>query len=248
MNALSSAPLPLADDTASRLCGALQARIADPMDASAVLRLAMTEAFAGSIALVSSFGTESAVLLALAAEIDPTIPVIFLDTRKLFPETLEYRDELVRLLGLRDVRVVQPSESQVARHDADGRLWKENADRCCNLRKTLPLHSALEGFDAWITGRKRFQSSSRQSVGLFEAEASGRIKVNPLAFWSSEKIAEEFDARGLPHHPLEAYGFLSIGCTTCTAPVAPGEDRRAGRWRGQAKTECGIHLPSPALS
>lgn len=248
MNALSAPFPPPSDDSAGRLCAELQARIADPMDASAVLRLAMTEAFPGGIALVSSFGTESAVLLHLAAEIDPAIPVIFLDTRKLFPETLEYRDQLVQHLGLRDVRVIQPSTQQVARHDGDGRLWRENADRCCNLRKTLPLQDALVEFDAWITGRKRFQSATRQTVGLFEPEDSGRIKVNPLAFWSSEKIAAEFEARGLPHHPLEAYGFLSIGCTTCTAPVAPGEDRRAGRWRGQDKVECGIHLPDPALA
>lgn len=237
-----------AEEAALRLCARLQSRIDDPMDASAVLHLAITEAFAGSITLVSSFGTESALLLQMAADIDPSVPVTFLDTEKLFPETLEYRDQLVQRLGLRDVRIVKPVASQVARHDPEGGLWRENADRCCNLRKTLPLQTALEGFDAWITGRKRFQSATRRGVGLFEAEANGRIKVNPLAFWSSQQIADEFDARGLPHHPLEAYGFLSVGCTTCTAPVAPGEDRRAGRWRGQGKTECGIHLPGSVFA
>lgn len=245
----ASATLSLsAEDAARRLCASFTARIADPEDASAVLRLAMTEAFCGRLALVSSFGTESALLLQMAAEIDRAVPVIFLDTGKLFPETLEYRDRLVALLGLTDVRVVTPASAQIARHDADGRLWRDDADRCCGLRKTLPLQAALHGFDAWVTGRKRFQSATRAQVALFEPEASGRVKVNPLAHWSAEQIASEFEARDLPRHPLEAYGFLSVGCTTCTAPVAPGEDRRAGRWRGQTKTECGIHLPAGAAA
>jgi phosphoadenosine phosphosulfate reductase len=230
------------------LSAALEARIADPSDASAVLRLAMTDVFAGGIALVSSFGTESALLLAMAAEIDRAIPVIFLDTGKLFPETLEYRDALMAQLGLEDVRVIRPEASQLARHDPGASLWRENADRCCYLRKTLPLQTALDGFEAWITGRKRFQSAARQEVRLFEPDDAERIKVNPLAFWSAERIAAEFDARDLPRHPLEAFGFLSVGCTTCTVPVAAGQDRRAGRWAGQAKTECGIHMPAPAFA
>jgi phosphoadenosine phosphosulfate reductase len=230
------------------LSEALEARIADRMDASAVLRLAMTEVFPGAIALVSSFGTESALLLDMAAEIDRAIPILFLDTEKLFPETLAYRDALIDRLGLTDVRVIRPQPLQLARHDPDGRLWRENADRCCSLRKTLPLQTALAKFDAWITGRKRFQSSTRKAVALFETDDADRLKVNPLAYWSSAQIAEEFEARDLPRHPLEAYGFPSVGCTTCTAPVAPGEDRRAGRWPGQTKTECGIHLPMRAFA
>ncbi len=229
---------------ASALCG----RISDREDASAVLRLAMTEAFPGRVALVSSFGTESALLLALAAEIDRAIPVIMLDTGKLFPETLAYRDMLVDRLGLRDVRIAQPAASALARHDSEGGLWRRNADLCCRIRKTQPLRTVLGGFEAWITGRKRFQSATRHAVPLFEADEAGRIKVNPLAFWSSDRIAAAFAARDLPHHPLEAYGFLSIGCTTCTVPVAPGADRRSGRWQGQAKTECGIHRPEPVLA
>ncbi len=230
------------------LSEALEAGIADPMDASAVLRLAMTEVFPGAIALVSSFGTESALLLDMAAAIDRAIPVIFLDTEKLFPETLDYRDTLIDRLGLTDVRVIRPASLQLARHDPEGRLWRENADRCCSLRKTLPLQTALGEFDAWITGRKRFQSGARNAVALFETDQADRLKVNPLAYWSSVQIAREFEARDLPRHPLEAYGFLSVGCTTCTAPVAAGEDRRAGRWPGQTKTECGIHLPVPAFA
>jgi phosphoadenosine phosphosulfate reductase len=230
------------------LCGHLAARVADKGDASAVLRLALGDVFRGRVAVVSSFGTESALLLDLAAEVDRAVPVIFLDTGKLFPETLEYRDALIRRLGLTDVRVVRPEARRVAAEDSDGGLWRQHADQCCNLRKTLPLQAALGGFDAWITGRKRFQSSARRDVALFEADDSGRVKVNPLAFWSAERIAAEFERRALPRHPLEAFGFLSVGCTTCTAPVTEGGGRRDGRWPGQAKTECGIHLPAHAFA
>jgi phosphoadenosine phosphosulfate reductase len=248
MLSASASHLSPAEQTARALCADLTCRIADPADASAILDLALTEIFDGRIALVSSFGTESALLLQFAAEIDRTVPVIFLDTGKLFPETLDYRDQLVDRLGLTDVRVITPSATRIAREDAEGKLWRDNADQCCSLRKTRPLQTALEGFDAWITGRKRFQSLTRAAVGIFEADAAGRVKVNPLAHWTADQIAAEFEARDLPHHPLEAFGFLSVGCTTCTAPVADGEDRRAGRWRGQAKTECGIHLPEPAFA
>jgi phosphoadenosine phosphosulfate reductase len=245
----ASAPLPVPKTQPSpNLCDRLESRIADRSDASAVLRLALREVFPGQVALVSSFGTESALLLDLAAEIDRAVPVIFLDTGKLFPETLEYRDTLIDRLGLTDVRLVRPEPRSLAAGDPDGGLWREHADRCCSLRKTLPLRSSLQGFDAWITGRKRFQSTARRDVGLFEPDDAGRVKVNPLAFWSADRIAAEFERRQLPRHPLEAFGFLSVGCTTCTAPVAHGADRRAGRWPGQEKTECGIHLPAPAFA
>jgi phosphoadenosine phosphosulfate reductase len=217
----------------------------DETDVTAILSLAMTELFAGSIALVSSFGTESAVLLDLAAEIDQALPVIFLDTGKLFPETLTYRDALIDQLGLTDVRIITPASLQIAMHDANGTLWRQNPDRCCALRKTLPLQAALGGFSAWITGRKRFQAKGRDALPVFEREPSGRVKVNPLAHWTEQRIAEHFASRDLPRHPLEAYGFASIGCATCTLPVAPGADRRSGRWPGKAKTECGIHQALP---
>jgi phosphoadenosine phosphosulfate reductase len=247
MNFVSASPTtgrqPLSD-----LCDSLDSRMADKSDASAVLRLALRDAFRGRIALVSSFGTESALLLDLAAEIDRAVPVIFLDTGKLFPETLEYREMLVDRLGLTDVRVVRPESRALAAHDADGALWRQHADLCCTLRKTRPLQDALHGFDAWITGRKRFQTATRRDVGLFEGDAAGHVKVNPLAFWTADRIAAEFERRDLPRHPLEAYGFLSVGCTTCTVPVTEGSDRRAGRWPDQVKTECGIHMPIPAFA
>jgi phosphoadenosine phosphosulfate reductase len=239
-------PLPLITSAGPQeTVAALACLTVDRTDALAVLRLARS-VFGGGLALVSSFGTESAVLLALAADIDPALPVIFLETGKLFPETIEYKDKLVDRLGLTDVRVVRPAPLQIATHDPEGALWRQNADRCCTLRKTLPLQAALTGVSAWVTGRKRFQAASRGEVEVFEAESSGRVKVNPLAHWTAERIDTEFRKRDLPRHPLEAFGFLSVGCATCTLPVAQGEDRRAGRWRGQAKTECGIHLAAPA--
>ncbi|MBW4021520.1 MAG: phosphoadenylyl-sulfate reductase [Proteobacteria bacterium] len=246
-SALASRQAPAASE-AIDFCDDLASRIVRRDDATAVLRLAITDAFPDGIALVSSFGTESALLLALAAEVDPAVPVVMLDTGKLFPETLAYRDTLVERLGLRDVRVVRPAATQLDGRDPDGALWRDDPDACCALRKTRPLLTALDGFQAWITGRKRFQSATRREVGLFEEDAAGRIKVNPLAFWSEARIAEEFALRELPPHPLEAYGFPSVGCTPCTAPVAAGEHRRAGRWRGQIKTECGIHLSHPAFA
>jgi len=204
------------------------------------LMAAVLQAFPGRIALVSSFGTESAVLLAVAAEVDPTIPVIFVDTGKLFGETLRYRDQLVQRLGLTDVRTVGPPKGDMAAADGDGLLWQKAPDACCHLRKTLPLRAALDGFDAWITGRKRFQATTRAALPLFETQ-DGRVKVNPLAQWDRARIDEEFASRKLPRHPLEADGFLSIGCYTCTERVAPGADPRSGRWAGQNKIECGIH-------
>ncbi len=216
------------------------------LDGAALLRAVAHEVFPGRLAVVSSFGTESAVLLALVAEADPAIPVLFLDTGKMFGETLRYRDTLTAHLGLTDVRTIRPDPADLGA-DADGLLFQRDADACCHIRKTLPLERALGGFDAWITGRKRFQSSTRAALPLFEADA-GRIKLNPLATWDRARLDEEFARRALPRHPLEEDGFLSIGCYTCTERVAPGADPRSGRWAGQAKTECGIHvsrIPSP---
>jgi phosphoadenosine phosphosulfate reductase len=211
------------------------------LDGAALLHAMARDVFPERIALVSSFGTEAAVLLALAAEADPGFPVIFVNTGKLFGETLRYRDQLVKFLGLTDVRTIGPTAEDIMANDRDGMLFNTDPDACCNLRKTLPLNRALEGLDAWVTGRKRFQSSTRAALPLFE-EADGRIKVNPLAYWDRERIDWEFERRNLPRHPLEADGFLSIGCFTCTTRVAPGADPRSGRWAGTDKTECGIHL------
>ena len=212
-----------------------------------LLRPLLTEELKGRIALVSSFGAESAVLLHQVSRIDPATPVIFIDTGKLFGETRRYKRQLVGLLGLTDVRDITPDAAEEGVEDPQGLLWQSSTDACCALRKVRPLDRALGPFGAWITGRKRFQAGTRAALPPIEAEG-GRIKVNPLADWDREALTAYLDAHGLPRHPLEADGYPSIGCMPCTDRVAPGEDIRAGRWRGQAKTECGIHLgmPGPA--
>ncbi len=203
---------------------------------------AAAEGFSGRIAAVSSFGTESAVLLHMIAEVAPALPVIFLDTGMLFPETLAYRDELVARLGLTDVRSIAPDPAEKAARDPDDALWSENPDACCAVRKVMPLARALAPFAAWINGRKRYQAATRNSIPMAEADGA-RVKFNPLADFTRADIEAYMAAHGLPHHPLEKFGFASIGCMPCTSRVKPGEDPRSGRWRGQAKTECGIHMP-----
>jgi phosphoadenosine phosphosulfate reductase len=218
----------------------LNARYGD-LDAKAAIALGIDELFHGRIALVSSFGAESAVLLHLLSEVDRTAPVIFLDTGRLFPETLEYRTALTEQLGLTDVRTVTPDPARLALKDPHRALWMTNPDLCCAIRKTEPLQRALLGFDAWFTGRKRFQNAVRAELKLFEPDGR-RIKVNPLANWTSADLKAYSRAHDLPEHPLVSRGYPSIGCVPCTTKVQPGEDERAGRWRGLDKTECGIHV------
>ncbi|MCU9839121.1 phosphoadenylyl-sulfate reductase [Ruegeria sp. WL0004] len=198
---------------------------------------------AGNIALVSSFGAESVVLLHMAAVIDRQVPVLFIDTMMLFAETLVYQQEVSERLGLRNVHVIRADADDVARDDPYGALRLRDTDACCTLRKTIPLQRALSGYDGWITGRKRFQAGTRAAVDFFEVEdGTGRIKVNPLAHWAPEDVRAYMEENRLPRHPLVAQGYPSIGCAPCTSPVAPGEDPRAGRWRNQTKEECGIHF------
>jgi phosphoadenosine phosphosulfate reductase len=208
--------------------------------ATSLLRLAIEDLFAGKIALVSSFGADSAVLLDMVAGIERSTPVVFIDTGQLFPETLAYRDALVARFGLTDVRSITPKAEVLAAEDPEGFLFTSDPDRCCEIRKVEPLATALDGFDAWITGRKRHQSSTRSTLSLFEAEGD-RVKINPLAGWSASEVIDYLRRREIPPHPLVAKGFPSIGCLPCTSRVAPGEDPRAGRWRGRGKVECGIH-------
>jgi len=192
------------------------------------------------LALVSSFGTESAALLKVMAEVDPAIPVIFLDTGWLFEETLTYRDTLIARLGLRDVRSIKPLEQTLSREDPDRSLWFSDPDACCRIRKVEPLSRALAPFQAWINGRKRFQGGLRADIPVVEEDGS-RLKFNPFANVSRDQIEAIYKASKLPPHPLVAKGFLSVGCMPCTSRAKAGEDVRAGRWRGTAKTECGIH-------
>ena len=210
--------------------------------ATAVLEHALHDADLGQVALVSSFGAESVVLLHLVSVIAPQTPVLFVDTKMLFQETLDYQRKLAESLHLCDLRTIRAPKSRIDFEDPDGTLHQYNTNACCHLRKVAPLEHALAPFDGWITGRKRYQGTSRAEVQFFESENDLRIKVNPLAHWGREDLEDYIVNNDLPRHPLVAKGYPSIGCAPCTTPVAPGEDPRAGRWRGSAKSECGIHI------
>jgi len=239
MNALASqvssasaaASLPPADELDRAL------REATPHE---VIASALKTVGRDKLAVVSSFGTESAALLKVMAEVDAAIPVVFLDTGWLFAETLAYRDMLIEKLGLSDVRSIKPAEETLKREDPEGELWFSNPDACCRIRKVEPLSRALKPFSAWINGRKRFQGGLRADIAVVEADGA-RLKFNPFANVSREEIEAIFARADLPPHPLIASGFLSVGCMPCTSRTAPNEDARAGRWRGRGKTECGIH-------
>ncbi len=192
------------------------------------------------VALVSSFGTESAALLKVMADVDPAIPVVFLDTGWLFEETLAYRDTLIKTLGLTDVRSIKPDEEALSRQDPDRELWFTDPDACCRIRKVEPLARALKPFAGWINGRKRFQGGARADIPVVEDDGV-RLKFNPFANVSREEIEAIYTLGKLPPHPLVASGYQSVGCMPCSSRSAAGEDARDGRWRGRAKTECGIH-------
>jgi len=207
-----------------------------------MLRVLLGENMLGDVAVVSSFGAESAVLLHMIATAAPATPVLFLDTGKHFPETLAYGGDLVERLGLTDLRILTPDPATILKKDETGLRWSYDPDGCCEIRKVVPLETALASFDASITGRKGFQSATRSGLPRFEIDGD-RLKVNPLANWTKADLDAYFEAHDLPRHPLEAEGYPSIGCAPCTSKVKPGEDPRAGRWRGWDKVECGIHVP-----
>lgn len=211
-------------------------------DASAqtILRASILREWFDDLTYVSSFGSESAVMLALIADVNPDLPIIFLETGMHFPQTLDYKNELIERLGLTNVREIAPAEEERLSEDPKNTLWKTNPDACCELRKVRPLEPALEGFDAWITGRKRFHGGARMSLPVFE-HAAGRFKVNPLANWNQDDVQAYFKRRDLPRHPLVAQGYPSIGCWPCTKPAEDPSDIRSGRWAGQEKSECGLH-------
>ena len=205
-----------------------------------ILREAI-DMYGDQLALVSSFGAESAVLLHMAAQIDPSIPVLFLDTGQHFGQTLDYRKQLAARLGLTDVRDLRPAYQDLAVNDPSADLYKRDTDACCHIRKVLPLDAALGGFSAWITGRKRFHGGDRMRLPVVE-EADGKLKFNPLANWTKADLDAYAAEHDLPPHPLVAMGYPSVGCWPCTSPVEDGQDVRAGRWAGSDKTECGIHV------
>lgn len=214
----------------------------DEMDAKGVLRHAVEQLLPGDIALVSSFGADSVVLLHLVSKVDPHLPVYFLETGKHFAETLDYVETLKGTLGLTNVIALHPDAADLKRFDPEGTLWETDPDSCCHIRKTEPLENVVAGFGGWVTGRKRFQTEERGVLPHFELTSDERIKVNPLACFTHADIERYKAEHGLPDHPLYKEGYKSIGCAPCTSAVAEGEDPRAGRWRGRDKRECGIHF------
>ena len=214
----------------------------ETMTAQEILRDAIRNEFFGDITLSSSFGADSAVLLHMVSEIDPSLPVLFLDTDRHFFQTLQYRDELAARLGLTNIVVLKADADEAAVEDAKGTLWRTHPDQCCDLRKVRPLNRLMENYGAWISGRKRHQSATRLRLPIVEFDGR-HFKVNPLATWTHADIEAYFAEHDLPPHPLVEQGFPSIGCFTCTKPVAAGDDARSGRWAGTEKVECGIHNP-----
>ncbi len=209
--------------------------------AQTILRAAILREWRGEMTYVSSFGAESAVMLALIADVRPDLPVVFLETGMHFPQTLDYRDALIERFGLTNVRNIRPNASEEALLDPLGDLHRSDPDACCELRKVRPLEPALEGFSAWVTGRKRFHGGERLALPVFEF-TGGRFKVNPLANWTQGDVERFFETRDLPRHPLVSQGYPSIGCWPCTKPAEDPGDIRSGRWLGQSKTECGLHV------
>jgi len=230
-------------DTPGRAVRALAAELVGrlmDMHPRTILRIALEDVCPGRMALVSSFGADSIALLHMAAEIDRAVPVIFLSTGKHFEETLRYREDVARRLGLLNVTDLAPRPDEAERDDPDGGLHGRDPDGCCSLRKVRPLQEGLRDYAGWVTGRRRDQSVTRRSMPVVEADGL-RLKMNPLAAWTGDDVDDYIDAHGLPRHPLVPLGYLSIGCAPCTAPASP-DDVRSGRWAGRAKTECGIHF------
>jgi phosphoadenosine phosphosulfate reductase len=201
--------------------------------------------FASKIVVACSFGAEDVVLVDMVHRIDPSIPLFYLDTDFLFPETYETRDRIIQQYALKPAQVIQVQslltpDQQAAQHGPA--LWSTEPDRCCQLRKVEPLTRVLKGYDAWITGIRRDQSPTRANAGLIEWDGKFQlVKVNPLARWTWADVWTYIKVYEVPYNPLHDQNYPSIGCTHCTAPVAPGEDPRAGRWKTFTKTECGLH-------
>lgn len=218
----------------------LRSQAQDPVG---LLRAASAQ-LGSAVGVLSSFGAESALLLAFVAEADPHMPVLFLETGRHFPETLAYRAELAEALGLTNVQDIRPAQAELDARDPTGELWAFDPDACCRLRKVEPMDLASLPYAALVTGRKQAQAATRALLPVVEEKAGGQLRLNPLAHWQAEEITREMKRRGLPPHPLVAQGYPSIGCAPCTQPVGQTADPRAGRWAGLAKTECGIHTAS----
>jgi phosphoadenosine phosphosulfate reductase len=226
------------------------------LEAVPLLRAMIRNEFKGKIALISSFGADAALMLSLVADVDPTTPILFLETQKHFPETLDYARALTQQVGLTQVHWLTPDAHLVAKTDPQDTLWSTQPNRCCWLRKVEPLNRAVAelGITALITGRKRYQTQERAQMQTIELDEHNIFRINPLALWDKTQQKDEAKKRHLLEHPLVAKGYLSIGCAPCTQPVAQGQDERAGRWahtigfEDEQKVECGIHLSDADMS
>jgi phosphoadenosine phosphosulfate reductase len=223
------------------------------LEAEELLRVMIKDEFKDRIALLSSFGADSALLISMVAKIDPATKILFLETRKHFTQTLEYVEQLKTQFGLTNLIYLTPNPKLIQNIDKEGTLWNSQPNRCCWLRKVEPLDRGIKehGIEAVITGRKSYQTEDRSNLPSIELDEKGIFRINPLITWDKHKIRAAFEAEHLPQHPLVAEGYLSIGCEPCTRPVKAGENERAGRWAhtaempgGEQKTECGIHIES----
>ena len=200
-----------------------------------------TSTFAPDVVLTCSFQHDGVVLAHMLTTIAPTVPIVFLNTGFHFPETLAYRDDIVRRFGinLRDVQPSMPRGEFASKHGLD--LYRRDPDLCCRINKVEPLRAALEGVRCWLNGRRRDQAATRSGLSVVERFEGGIHKVNPMVAWNAKDTYRYMQEHSIPEHPLFDKGYASIGCAPCTRPILAGEDERAGRWSGTSKTECGIH-------
>jgi len=220
--------------------GALNSKFSEG-EPKLILEYSILNLFKNKIAYVCSFGTESAIILHLISQINKDIPIILLNTHFLFEETVKYKNELLELLGLRNCHEVFPDDKVLNKFDRNNDLWKTKVDKCCNLRKVIPLEKSLKDFEAWVSGRKSYHLGDRQNLKAFE-KLNNKVVVNPLFRSTQDFVENYFLLNSLPKHPLEAKGYLSIGCTNCTIKTKNIKNIRDGRWSNKNKTECGIHL------
>jgi len=223
-------------------------QVAEQQNAEEVLRWAF-ENFGRDVAISSAFGAEGMALINMASRIQPDFRLFTIDTEFLFPETYRLMDQIESRYGIRIERVYSLVSPQQQEQQHGAALWSRDPDRCCNLRKVEPLRRKLAEMRAWITSIRRHQTSARASAGKIEWDAKfGLVKINPLADWTTKQVWHYLHEHQVPYNPLHDQNFPSIGCTHCTRAIRPGEDARAGRWSGFAKTECGLHVIEPATT
>ena len=209
-------------------------------EANEILYESINKFFFKKIVYVCSFGAESAVILHLISNISKDFPVIFLNTGKLFDETLNYRNDLIKLFNLTNIIEIYPEKFDLTKHDANEVLWKADHNKCCEIRKVNPLKKALKPYTTWISGRKGYHSNERREKKVLEI-VNSKFVLSPLINWSQNKITEYFESFNIPKHPLYKKGYLSIGCRNCTVTSSDSNNVRSGRWSNTKKTECGIH-------